>query len=322
MNKYENEFYKGLISKDGFLIKEFYNKTLNEKKWIAVLEKEEGVIGIILTDEKFEEIDYKESCDFLQDEYKKSYIVHVVVSAEGQYINFNDIPNKVVFNKKSDNILYSNTTMDKFFKEYLSTLCNKTNKKNNFKECKVTYIIIMINVIIYMVSAIMARNIASIDNMTLVSLGARFNYLIDQGEIWRFITCNFLHGDLFHIGFNMMALNIIGKQIEVVYGWRKYLGIYFVSSIGCSLLSYMLNPNTISIGASGAVFGLLAATLYFAYKEKSRIGNGAYKEILQVLIINVVIGLTIPNIDMYGHIGGFIGGGVMAFIYGFSIKKS
>ena len=144
--------------------------------------------------------------------------------------------------------------------------------------------------------------------MVLVDFGAKVNYLINKGEVWRFITCAFLHGGIIHIAFNMYSLFVVGTVIERIYGWKKYLGIYLFSSVTSSLLGYILDPSMISVGASGAIFGILGAFLWFALKEKKNLQKGVLGNIIAVILLNLYIGLTSQSIDNLGHIGGFLGG--------------
>ena len=95
---------------------------------------------------------------------------------------------------------------------------------------------------------------------------------------------------------------IIGKQIEDLYGKKAYIIIYSLSGLGGSILSYYLAPTSLSVGASGAIFGLLSALLVYAYKERGRIQKGAISNLLFVIGINLLFGLSMPNIDNYGHI--------------------
>ena len=117
-----------------------------------------------------------------------------------------------------------------------------------------------------------------------------------------------------HILFNMGALNIIGKEVEAIYGAKKYLIIYFLSALGGNIFSYLMSPESISVGASGAIFGLLGAMLVFGLKERDKIGKRYARNIIETIAINVVIGLTISNIDNFAHLGGLIAGGLISFI--------
>ena len=100
------------------------------------------------------------------------------------------------------------------------------------------------------------------------------------------------------------------------FGKWKFLLIYFLSGISASLLSISLNDNVISAGASGAIFGLFGALIYFGYNYRGYIGNIIKSQIMPIVIYNLLIGFFIPGIDMYGHIGGLIGGLLTANMLG------
>lgn len=171
----------------------------------------------------------------------------------------------------------------------------------------VTIALIAINVLYFLLSAYLSGGMMNISNDVLVALGAKYNSGIASGQYYRLVTCMFLHGGIIHIATNMYTLYLIGPLVEKIYGRKKYLGIYFISGISSSLLSYLMSPG-ISIGASGAIFGLFGACLIFASRMKKRIGKGFLSNIIQVIVINLIIGFTLPNIDNFAHIGGLLGG--------------
>lgn len=196
----------------------------------------------------------------------------------------------------------------------------RNEEKNNKSKPWVTYTLICINVIMYAITAFLSGSIIDSDINVLVLLGAKVNELIATGEYYRLITSMFLHGGLLHLVLNMYALNSIGPLIEKIYGRSKYIFIYFISGIASSLLSYILS-DSVSIGASGAIFGLLGTTLVFAVTMRKNAGKDFLKNIASVIIINLFIGFTMSNIDNFGHIGGLLGGAITAIILNLSIKK-
>ncbi|MGA1592862.1 MAG: rhomboid family intramembrane serine protease [Candidatus Nanopelagicales bacterium] len=127
---------------------------------------------------------------------------------------------------------------------------------------------------------------------------------VANGDWWRLITATFLHGSLIHLGFNMLALWILGTQIERFIGSSKFLVLYFASALGGSLFSFYFSPpTTFSIGASGAVFGLMGAFVVIGKKV-----NADVSQILVLLFINLVLGFTLSGIDWRAHLGGLITG--------------
>ncbi|MCB2293001.1 rhomboid family intramembrane serine protease [Clostridium algoriphilum] len=185
----------------------------------------------------------------------------------------------------------------------------------------ITMGIIAVNVVMYIVTAYLSfvyaqGSIFNSDTNVLILLGAKVNNLIAQGQYYRFISCMFLHGGIVHLGVNMYSLYAIGPMVEKVYGKAKYIAIYFISGICASIFSYIFSTN-VSIGASGAIFGLLGAVLIFAIKSKGKTGNAFIRSILSVIFINIFIGATLPNIDNFAHVGGLLGGMIVAFIVNF-----
>lgn len=170
----------------------------------------------------------------------------------------------------------------------------------------VTYTIIAFTIFIYLLQT-GSEQILGYD--LPASFGMKVNDLIMGGQWWRLITPVFLHGSILHIGFNMYALNIFGPQLESFYGHWKFLLLYLVSALGGATLSYALTVNP-SLGASTAVFGLLAANGAFVYQNRilySGRAREALRSMITIAVINLVIGLA-PGIDNWAHLGGLLGG--------------
>jgi rhomboid protease GluP len=147
------------------------------------------------------------------------------------------------------------------------------------------------------------------------------NQYIQQGQLWRLLTPVLLHSTSFsfilHIVFNMYALNAIGPLLEQFYGHRRFLALYVVTGIAGNLLSFIFSPND-SLGASTAIFGLIAAQLIFVFNNRPLFGQ-RYSSILKnigiVILINLSLGF-VPGIDMWGHVGGLLGGLAFAWLAG------
>ena len=151
-------------------------------------------------------------------------------------------------------------------------------------------------------------------------LPARWPSLIDDlgpagvasGEYYRLITAAFLHGSVIHIAFNMYALFAFGTQVENALGRVRYVALYLVAALGGSTLSYLFSKvsgtefgltSSLSVGASGAVFGLFGA--YYVIAKRLRADTG---QIVGLIAINLVLGFAIPQIDNWAHIGGLVTG--------------
>lgn len=196
-------------------------------------------------------------------------------------------------------------------------MANLNYYKSKIKNLTLTEWLIGINLIMFALTQIVNITFGN----GLLRLGAKVNFLIGLGEYWRLLTSMFLHADVMHLIFNMLALYILGRDIERFFGRTKFLLIYFISGLIGSSFSYLIVSN-VSVGASGAIFGLMGANL-FLYKINPTVYKRIYGTDFLVLIgINLVLGLIRPNIDMAGHIGGLIGGFVTAFAFGLSHEKA
>ena len=152
----------------------------------------------------------------------------------------------------------------------------------------------------------------------LVSLlGMKINDAIAAGQYWRLITPMFLHGSIFHIGFNMYALYLFGRGLERYYGHARFLALYILGGFGGNVLSMMFTDAP-SLGASTAIFGLLGAQGVFIYQNQALFGRMTWKalqNVAYIAVINLIIGLS-PGIDNWGHIGGLIAGLVFSWLGG------
>jgi rhomboid protease GluP len=168
-----------------------------------------------------------------------------------------------------------------------------------------TYAFLGINIIIFLADQLLGGQ--------LTVLGAKANPEIANGEYWRLITPIFLHANLLHLGFNSYFLYVMGPRVEGAFGNVRFLLIYLLAGISGAVLSFILSVNP-SIGASGALFGLLGALLAMLYRNRSVLAGTRERimSILQVVGINLLIGLS-PGIDNWGHVGGLIGGLVIGW---------
>ncbi|MBR1748577.1 MAG: rhomboid family intramembrane serine protease [Bacilli bacterium] len=202
----------------------------------------------------------------------------------------------------------------------------KTEKENRvyesiFKQKKivVTNVLIAINVIAFFASFILTQGNFTVGNM--LGLGAINYYYLREGEVWRLITSGFLHGGIMHLLFNMYSLYVIGTQIENFIGKKKYLIIYFFSMICAGLMSCALSTNTVSVGASGAIFGLLGSLVYFGYYYRLYLGSVLKNQIIPLIALNLILGFMTTGIDNAAHIGGLIAGLFIAMGLGVQRKE-
>ncbi|WP_432663948.1 rhomboid family intramembrane serine protease [Wukongibacter baidiensis] len=178
-----------------------------------------------------------------------------------------------------------------------------------------TYIITAINVLLCIVMFLIDKSF-SFNVETLLKFGAKYNPLIATGEYYRLLTSMFLHSDLTHLLFNMYALNIFGKNIERIYGKAKFIIIYIVAGLFGGLGSFIFS-DSVSVGASGAIFGLLGAYFYLYLSHPDVFKGGYLKNLLTILGVNLLFGILVPNIDNWAHICGLIGGFIVSWSVGF-----
>ena len=145
----------------------------------------------------------------------------------------------------------------------------------------------------------------------LITDGAKYNTLIIQGQYWRFITPIFLHVNALHLGLNMLNLLFLGIYLERLAGHIRLLFIYLVSGVVSIIASFYFAPQELSVGASGALFGLVGAYSIFILMHRRAMNWQGIPAIIELIVIvgfNLGLGLVIPNVDNYAHVGGLISG--------------
>jgi len=178
----------------------------------------------------------------------------------------------------------------------------------------VSKVLIGINVVVFLLQ----QASASLE-IDLILIGRRFDPSqgafigVAEGEYYRLLTAAFLHASILHIALNMYALYLFGPPLEAALGRVRFVAVYLISAVGGTAFSYAFNdPRQASLGASGAVFGLLGA-FFFVNRRLGRETGG----LLVLLVINFAFGLFAANIDWRAHLGGMIAGGLtaLAFVY-------
>lgn len=187
---------------------------------------------------------------------------------------------------------------------------------------KLTYTLIAINVIVYLFSALYSHSIVDMNLETLVHMGALFGpYTVQQGEWWRLFTAMFLHGGMTHILMNMFSLYIVGRGAEMYFDIKSYLSIYLFSGLIGGLASLSIHPESVGVGASGAIFGVFGALagFFLAHREQIHTHTKAFMKDFAIIIgINLFIGFSIPAVDVSAHVGGLFVG----MLGGFLISKN
>jgi rhomboid protease GluP len=173
-----------------------------------------------------------------------------------------------------------------------------------------TYVLIGINIIVFLLMTLAG---GTTNQSVLIAFGAKVNSLIKEGQVWRLLTSMFIHIGILHITFNMYALWAIGPLTERVFGHRRFFIIYILSGLGGSFASFLFT-TALSAGASGAIFGLVGALLYYSYKRPSLWKSGLGINLVVIIVVNFIFGLTQPGIDNFAHLGGLLTGAVISVL--------
>lgn len=179
----------------------------------------------------------------------------------------------------------------------------------------ITKILLFINLVMFILSFVLGKDY-------MVALFANYGPAVEFGQIYRLFSSIFLHVSIFHFIFNMYALYIIGPQIENFFGKWRYLIIYLGSGLIGNLLSLAFNLGTFSLGASGAIFGLLGSLLYFGYHYRVYLDSVIKSQIIPLIAMNLLIGFMSTGIDNAAHIGGLIGGVLFSWAVGVKYKST
>ncbi len=230
---------------------------------------------------------------------------------------FPDMKDKLKFTEEGAK-LYEKINSDILRKNIDSS--EKINDLFSPKKSIVTYLLIAImSVVLILMYTYGSGGIDSMSVRTLYDFGG----LIKNGSWIRLISSIFLHIGFIHFLMNVWSLNILGKQVENFFGHVKTFIIFLYSGIVGNLLSLILmDNNTISAGASGAIFGFMGALLYFSLNQRTYMGEALKNQILPVIIVNLLVGFMVPGINIYAHIGGLVGGIIISTFLGIKYKTS
>jgi rhomboid protease GluP len=181
----------------------------------------------------------------------------------------------------------------------------------------VTPVLIAVNVAVFVAMA--ARGVSVMNPTTddLLSWGATYAPALTRGEWWRLLTSVFVHAGLLHLAFNMLVLRGIGGLTERLFGNAGFLILYVLAGLGGSLAGVYWHPVTPAVGASGALFGVYGGVVGFLVRQRSSIPPDALRSLgrgaVGFVVLNTLISLTLPNIDMAGHVGGLVTGALAGY---------
>jgi len=185
------------------------------------------------------------------------------------------------------------------------------------KKTIVSYALIVINIFMWLITYFFGKKHDVNANLVF---GAKFNPLIMKGEYWRLLTPVFLHGGLMHLAVNSYSIYAIGPTVERLYGPVKFSLIYIIAGIVGNVASFVFSINP-SMGASGAIFGLLGALLCMGQKHRDLFRRTIGKDVIITIVFNIVYGFSRSGIDNYAHIGGLVGGFLSAWAVGLFGEK-
>jgi membrane associated rhomboid family serine protease len=167
----------------------------------------------------------------------------------------------------------------------------------------VTMALIGVNVLVYLITVAQGAGINS-PGGSLFEKWALFGPAVANGDWWRLLTAAFLHGSILHIGLNMFVLYLVGGAVESYMGSVRYLALYAVSGLAGSAGALVVDPTQVTVGASGAIYGIFGALLIIEYSQTGSLAGQA----MTLIAINLALSFTIPGISWGGHVGGLIGG--------------
>lgn len=174
-----------------------------------------------------------------------------------------------------------------------------------------TLVIIGVCVVVFLAEMAQGVGVSGTGGSSLISDGALYGPAVADGEWWRLITSSFLHAGLIHLAFNMYLLWLLGSALEGYAGTDRFLAIWFSAVLWGSAGALLLSPDAVTVGASGGVFGLMAAIFML---ERQR-GLGLMQSpVGLLLLLNLGITFVLPGISIGGHLGGIVGGAAAAFI--------
>ena len=245
-----------------------------------------------------------------------------------------DIKNYQYILNEFPNILEIETDDKEGFELFIK-LTNDINQKNIDESKKaddvfgkktpyITYGLLIANTIIFLLTIFFSGSFIEFKPSLLYKLGGLVNYdsMPSYFDMYRLVTSAFLHGGILHFIFNVYALYVIGPQLESFFGKIRYLIIYIGSAIVGNLMSMLfLGDGVVSVGASGAIFGLFGALLYFGYHYRVYLSGVIKSQIIPLIAVNLFIGFMVSGINNMAHIGGLIGGVLISMAVGVKYKS-
>lgn len=192
------------------------------------------------------------------------------------------------------------------------------NMSEQYKKCGVTWFLIVANVILFIVTEIMSGLAGTTNSDFMIRVGGAYVPLIHEGQWWRLFTALFLHMGMQHLLNNMMLLFAVGTLIENELGHVRYLLIYLFSGLAANYFSYLWyirqGENVVAVGASGAIFALIGATIWILIRNKGRFQGLTTGKMVFAAAMMLYFGFTTPGVGNMAHVSGLIVGFVLALL--------
>lgn len=187
------------------------------------------------------------------------------------------------------------------------------NRRENLKQYMKLYpvisVLLLINIVVHILSYVPSFG----DD--IFNYGAGANFLIADGEYWRLVTSMFLHAGFLHLLFNCFSLYVFAPEMERILGKARFLTLYFVAGLFGNVATYIfLDYHTVSVGASGAIFGVFGAYAALVYYTRKTM-PALRQIILPIIAISVIMTFLQPNVNVAAHLGGMLTGFVLGLIY-------
>jgi len=169
-----------------------------------------------------------------------------------------------------------------------------------------TVMLVLINVIVYIYTSILSGNPFATDSEVMKNLGQYNYYVIRKGYYWQLLTSTFVHANIMHLANNMIFLLIFGLRAEELFKEAEYLAIYFASGLFGNILTLNLGPNVVSVGASGAIFGVFGACIVYIYQS-----------IIAVAFYSIILFMmsTGAGVNVFAHFGGLVIGLLLGYYF-------
>lgn len=173
-------------------------------------------------------------------------------------------------------------------------------------------IILVINIVLFIAMEVAG---SSTDVLTLLQFGAMTNYP-EEPELWHYFSAMFLHIGFMHLLMNGFALYVFAAPLERILGKWRFILLYLVSGLAGNAASYVMHQDPyVGAGASGAIYGVYAAYIYLSLFHKGAFGHENSRTIQTILVVGVIYSIITPNVDLFAHLGGFVGGFIVATLF-------